>query len=198
MDLLDALVRSADRAQRRLLGIWEFSDDPECLFRLSVSRAPAHAVLRDGTELAPGQRVAILHIWGEHFPRIADQGPDMAWAKVVQRRLTKSLRMVAIEFAHNPRLAGLPAFGNVASFHFTEGIYRLLERLGFDVLEPRPNHGLPSRLRRRLIQWWTWLLRRAHNPRSVALLGASDLQVRPVWMSRGTLFRLHLPPNTEA
>jgi hypothetical protein len=106
--------------------------------------------------------------------------------------------MMAIEFAHNPRLAGLPAFGNEASFHFTEGIYRLLERVGFDVLEPRPNHGLASRLRLRAIQWWTWLLRRAHNPRSIALLGAGDLQVRPVWMSRGTLLRLHLPQNTEA
>ena len=59
MDLLNRLIVAFDRRQRRKLGIWEFTDDPDCIVRLGITRARVGAHLADGTIVRPGDRIAI-------------------------------------------------------------------------------------------------------------------------------------------
>jgi hypothetical protein len=195
MDLLDRLVVALDRWQRRRLGIWEFSDDPACVFRLGLTRSPFDARLADGTVVHQGDIVAVIHLSNERMPLIPPGGPDLAWARGLSRSLIHSLRLLAHYVATSPALDAIQAFGGWATFAFTPGTIRMLNRLGMEAVDPLPQHGA---------QWfvdlgariWVWLLRRAFNPQSVRGLRLGDIQRRPFWMSKRTLLALHRPRSS--
>ena len=192
MDVLDRLTRAIDTFQRRRVGIWEFSDDPECIFRIGLGPAPRSFELPDGTHVAKGQQVGVIHIWGDHLPTIPASGADLAWAKQTVRRLGYSLGLLARHVAENPALAHVPAIGNDTAFPYTPGTVRMLERIGFTVYPPVPRRTLFARLHRLGARVWTWLLRRAYNPESVSARTFTALEIRPMWMSRRMLLELHL------
>lgn len=191
--LLARLVRAIDAFLRRRMGVWDFADDPDCIFRLALGHAPRDVVLDDGTRVARGERVAILHLWGDHMPTIPASGADLAWARRVTRALDHSLRLLAEHVAANPALADVPAIGNDTTFPYTPGTVRMLERIGFSVLEPVAPSGPIQRLVLLGARVWTWLLRHAYNRESAAGLRLGDLGTRPLWMSRTTLLERHLP-----
>ena len=54
-------VFALDAGLRRHHKVLEYSTHPSCVFRLDIVRASRAFVLRDGTRLRPGQRIARLH-----------------------------------------------------------------------------------------------------------------------------------------
>ena len=74
-----ALMRRIDAWMLRVLGIFEFSDDPECVLRLQITRAP-HTLCLNGRVVNAGEPVLELHLWNEHIPPLPPSGPDLAWA----------------------------------------------------------------------------------------------------------------------
>ena len=186
-DLLNLLTRYFDWLQRRLRNIREFSADPECIYRLSIGSAPRDTTLTDGTRFRRGEPIGILHIWGDHIPKISPSGITLDWATHMSRALRKSNRLLARYVADEQSLRSLPAFGNDAFLFYTKATVLLLERVGFTVQEQVPADGLWERFRLQIVCRWTWLLRRAFNQQSVRDLKPSDLQYRPIWLSRRVL-----------
>jgi hypothetical protein len=191
-NLIDRMVIAFDRWQRSRMGIWEFTDDPECILRMGLAKTPVGAELSDGTVIRPGDTVGVVHFWNERMPPVPLTGADLAWAREFRRLMTHSFQLVARHVVENPRLADFEALGGQLPIIFTPATTRYIERLGFEVFDRVPPRGpveyvvdLASRL-------WTWLMRHAFNPGSVAGVKLSDIDRRPAWMSRRTLLRLYL------
>jgi len=190
-DLLNRFVVALDRFQRRRLDIWEFSDDPDCMFRLSLVQAREGARLKDGTVVQPGETVGIVHFWNERVPPIPASGPDLAWARELMRMATHSQRLLAQYVQTDPAMAGVQAFGGKLPFLYTAGAIRVLQRLGWEIFEPVPPRGLVERVTDLIARSWNLLMRRAFNPQSARGLQLSDFERRPAWLSRRTLIALY-------
>ncbi len=186
-DLLNRLTRAIDRGQRYMLRIQEFSSDPDCIYRLSIERAPRSAVLPDGTVFQQGEPIGIIHLWGEHMPVIPSSGVNLAWAARMARALRRSTSLLAQHAVKDKSLQSISAFGNDAFLFYNQTSIRLLERIGFVVLDDVPANRLHQRARIRVVRLWTWLLRRAFNHQSARGIRPSDLQYRSIWLSRRTL-----------
>jgi hypothetical protein len=196
-DLLSKLVMAIDRWQRRRLGIWAFTDDPECIVRVGRGTTHRRVDLADGTVVRPGETVGIIHLWNERMPQIPPTGSALRWALEFRRLLVHSLHLLAQYVAESPKLEGIEAFGGDLPFVFTPATTRFLRRLGFEVFDPVPARGP--------VEWaidlgartWTLLLRRTFNPSSADRLRLSSLRRRPVWFSRRKLLSLYAPEHTD-
>ena len=180
-----------DRRQRQRLGIWEFSQDPDCIFRLRIASAHIGAELADGTVVRPGDTIGEIHAWNERVPHIPPDGPGLTWAKSFRRVFVHSFRLMARHIVENATLADIQAFGGELPFVYTPASTRLLRRMGLEVFDPVPPDGLAERATDLGARLWSWLLRRAFNPASVRGLRPSDIERRPTWISRRTLIALH-------
>jgi hypothetical protein len=196
-DLLDRLILAIDRGQRYLRGIYEFSSDPDCIYRLSIEGAPRDVRLPDGTMFHKGEQIGILHIWGEHMPMIPSVGINLAWATKLARLLRRSTNLLARHAAEEKSLQSIQAFGNDAFLPYTQNTVRLLERIGFAVLEDVPTESLHQKIRVWIVRYWTWLLRRAFNRQSARRVRPSDLQSRSIWLSRRKLLEKYAACRTD-
>jgi hypothetical protein len=187
MDLLSLVTRGLDKTQRRLLGIHEFSRDPDCIYRLSIKAADRDTTLPDGTAFHRGEPVGILHIWGEHVPEIPPSGINLAWAAKTARVFRHSNELLAEHVLNDESLQSIPVFGHDAFPIHSRTNVHILERMGFDVLESLPARRLRQRICMRIIRLWTWLLRRSFNQESTRGIRPCDLQFRSIWMSRRRL-----------
>jgi len=82
---LEAMVGALDDRLRLWHGVIEYTNSPECLFRIQFIASGEIYVLSDGTCIQPGDRVANLHVWNEQFPRFGGNGPTLAWARRVNQ-----------------------------------------------------------------------------------------------------------------
>lgn len=200
MDLLDRLVVAFDRWQRRRLHIWEFSDDPDCILRVSISKARIGAELADGTVVRRGDRIGVIHLWNERVPRLPPDGPDITWAVMLTRSVRHSLCLLARYVLETPDFDGIEAFGGEFGFIYTPVALRLLRRLGLEIFEPRPPHTLREWIEDTAMRIWPWLLRRVFNPASLRGRTLDDMRRRSAWITRRTILRLYGPgaPSQDA
>jgi hypothetical protein len=75
------LVFGLDIWLRHWNSVFEYSDDPRCVFRIQISRLDYDINLADGTSAPSGSRIIDLHFWNEHVPLIPHHGPTIAWAR---------------------------------------------------------------------------------------------------------------------
>jgi len=193
-DPLSFLTIAIDRMQRSLRGIYEFSTDPECIYRLSIESAPRDTILPDGTQFIKGERVGILHLYGEHMPVIPASGPSLAWASRMARQLERSAFLLAQHAATEKSLLSVPAFGNDVFLLHTQTNARLLERMGYAVLDAVMPDNVYQSFRMKTVRVWTWLLRRAFNRQS-AIIAPADLQYCSIWISRRALLDKYGTPR---
>ncbi len=191
------IIRLFDRFLQRVLGVYEFCDDPNCLFRARVTEAPHAISLPDG-EIPAGAKVLELHFWSEHFPRIPPEGPSFALALKGVRMLTGSFRAVAREVQHNPCLADAQAVGGVNALIYPDAgpaSEQLLRRLGFTIF---PYHNPLGRFGEFWENLYTWALIWTFN--EVSLRERRLLRVKrcEIWMSVDDLVRLHGEDETSA
>ncbi len=57
---LGALIERLDRYLRRRQGVSEFTQSPDCVFRIQVARSDADVTLSDGTAVRTGDRIISL------------------------------------------------------------------------------------------------------------------------------------------
>ena len=189
MDLLDRLVIAFDRRQRRRLGIWEFSDDPRCVFRIQLATARVAVNLADGTIVRVGDRIGAFHLWNEQVPRIPCTGPDLTWARTASEVMDHSFCLMADHVAANAAFEDVEALGG--TFTVPPSGARLLARAGVETHDPGPPRSVMDWVADRAMRVWVWLLRRAFNPESVRGLRLRDFQRRQLWLSKRTLLALY-------
>jgi hypothetical protein len=144
-------LSALDFCLRRRQAVFEYTDDPSCVFRLGLTRSSRSFVLRDGTRIHRGQRVARLHFWSEQIPPVPSSGPTIGWARQMQRAMACSLRELARYIASRPDLGDVAAiWGNAPSGTSAQSgqLARIMARFGFEaVIEPE-HLGLGERLHR--------------------------------------------------
>jgi YkoP domain len=188
-----AVIRHFDALLRRIYGVFEFSDDVNCLLRLQVAEAPHPFSLSDGVEVQKGDRVLGLHLWNEHVPPIGAAGPDLAWAVRVYRMWLPSLRMAAHWLAREPGLSGVRAVGGATVVAFPDeegGGTRFLQRLGFDLF---PYRGPLGRFGEFWENFYTWGLMWAFNAASLHHRHLLRLRRTEIWMSSQEFLRRYGP-----
>jgi hypothetical protein len=75
------MVFGFDAWLRHWNSVFEYSDDPRCVFRIQISRLEYDINLADGTSAPSGSRIINLHFWNEHVPFMPKHGPTIAWAR---------------------------------------------------------------------------------------------------------------------
>jgi hypothetical protein len=93
--LLETAVFALDHWLCRRRGVFDYSLEPQCLFRLEQRRADDTLILADGTRVRAGARVLVLHLWNEHVPLMGRSGPTVGWAHKVSRGIRASLQELA-------------------------------------------------------------------------------------------------------
>ena len=132
---LAELLFAADKILQRRYGVIEYSANPSCIFRLQICPATRDVVLRDGTRLRRGQRVAKLHYWNEHMPALQEPGTLLAWAHEFTRRLELSLSELAQYLASRPDLRDVEVVAADVAATVKEEcgrVVRIMQRYGFE------------------------------------------------------------------
>ncbi len=179
-------MRRVDAILRRRLGIVEFSDDPECLYRISFGVLPATMVLPSGASIAAGRRFIEVHLWNDRIPAIPPKGSTTAWAAAFGRGLQYSFALLANYIARDPECRDVAAITASPVFPARLGpdaLRRLCQRLGWEIMPGREKRG-------RVAVWLDniliWLLIRVFNPEGSRGRGVSHGRIE-VWMSRARL-----------
>ena len=148
--MLNALVSIIDKSLRKRDGIFEFSNSPDCIFRVQLVAITGGIALADGTKLAAGSRIILLHLWNEHVPPFPSRGPTLAWARQICHGLEISLRELATFVAERTAsediaaVAGKMMFGSIQQ---TDLVAHLAARYGFvRAVDPAPGPSVAQRL----------------------------------------------------
>jgi hypothetical protein len=137
-------VLGFDAWLRRRNGVYEYSNHPQCAFRMQIVYVREEILLADGTHLRPGDRIIELHIWNEQFPRFSPSGATLSWARQVSRCVDTSLRELARHLAAAPDLTDVRAIRadtRLADRSTTPQLLRICRRFG---LQRGPDLGRPS------------------------------------------------------
>lgn len=191
-ELWAELVSWCDTILRSCYGIYEFTDDPACVFRVGLSRTRSALSLSDGTRIEAGDVVGVLHFWNEHLPRYTRRGPGLAWARAMHNHVVGSLRALAAYVEADSawrEVRALRAEAALYSRHRPRP-HRVAQRYGFEQIATersllRQAHDLGD-------DCLLWGLARAFNPAALARLPFRR-DHRELWMSRTSLLRNYLP-----
>jgi hypothetical protein len=190
---MQAGVYALDRWLCRRLGLFEFTDDPRCLFRIECLRLDTAVELTDGTRVPAGGRVLAVHLWNEHVPRMGRRGPTLAWACQINHAMCRSLRQLAGYLAMRPDLGDIAAIcvdmrfnGNSQPGQPT----RLLGRYGFEAI-PGETDGR-STLHRIGDAIFILMLVSVTHPLALRRAAPRLGKVR-MWLSRAVLERRYAP-----
>ena len=184
------LIRAIYWVLRKTNGVFEFCDDPDCVFRVSIGVSKYPLQLPDG-EIPAGTKVLEVHFWNEHMPPMRSDGSVIGPAVKLRRKVASSAQRMAEAMQNDPRLSGVKAVGGVTPLFIpgdnsaADGIFR---RLGFSVTPHQNPLG-------RFMEFWeevyAWFLMWAftlgnQNRRSLRGLRRSDF-----WISTNNFLRLY-------
>ena len=142
--LLEHAVFGLDRWLRRRHGVYEYTTDPVCLFRVNRGEAEQALTLADGTRIRPGDPILNLHLWNEHMPPMPPDGPTVGWARQMQRGIDTSLRELACwltEQTDLTNIAALRADMRLGTVGQSQQLVRIAGRYGFESAAFRAETG---------------------------------------------------------
>ena len=174
------LIRCFDAQVRRAAGVFEFTQDPECILRLR--RTALHGGLTlPNASLPKGTPVLEFHLWNERVPPLPPGGADLAWARQISRSLIRSFRMVRTYLMTELASADVRAIGGTTVLGPASGASAdVLAHLGF---HPRPSHNPLGRFGEGWENAYTWSLMWAYNPDSLRGKRLLRLRRTEYWMS---------------
>lgn len=124
-----------DRWLRLRQRVLEYTDNRECVFRIQRAKAEAPLMLRDGTQISPGDAVLNLHLWNEQVPSMGAGGATMGWARALSRAIDVSLRELAVHLRWTRALddvVALRADMRLGTAEQSRQLARLASRYGFE------------------------------------------------------------------
>ncbi len=186
--LLEHAVYGLDRWLRRRQGVYEYSSNPVCLFRVNRGEADQALTLSDGTRIRPGDPILNLHMWNEHMPAMPAEGATVGWARQAHRAVNTSLRELArwlARRADHADIAALRADMRLATVAQSQQLVRITTRYGFESAASRAETGSLRQLGENILMY---LLVLAANPAAIR----TDVLWRDhalVYLSRAALER---------
>jgi hypothetical protein len=180
-------ILALDQWLCRCQNVHEFTDDPQCLFRIQCLRCDDTLSLADGTQVRRGRRVIALHFWNEHMPLMGCEGPSLAWARRVDRAVGASLRALASYLAEHPGLGDIVAI--CGDMHLSDErqsaqFVRIAARYGFETIARQVDRrGVLHRIGDTILML---MLMSATNARALRRAPLRAKSAR-VWLSRAML-----------
>ena len=171
--------------------IFEFDQDENVLFRLSLHPAQRELTLPTGTEINKGDTVAILHFWNEHMPQIPASGATLNWAITFRRQMDHSLHELAVYIAHDPAMQRVTAFHGIPTFG-TDHMEKLISRWGFERVTLEQDNRLWGRFARFWENLYTSWLVWAYNPASLNGKDLTQARQYELWITRQVLLEKYL------
>ena len=165
--LIEHAVYALDRWLRRRQGVYEYTANPACLFRVNRGEADQPLTLADGTRIRPGDPILNLHLWNEHMPPMPPHGPTVAWARQAHRAVDTSLRELArwiTRQADHADIAALRADMRLATVAHNPQLARIAAHLGFESAAFQAETGSIRQLGENIL---IYLLVLAANPAAV-------------------------------
>lgn len=162
---LARLVFGLDAWLRRRMGVFEYSSDPDCIFRIELRRLNNAITHCDGTALLAGDEIIQLHFWSERIPQYDGAGATFQWARRFHRGLDFSLR----EFLSKRNLQavqGVRAEVALGTAEHMDQVLRFCGHLGFRPVQETAPVKIRSRLHRFGENILISLLILAHNRRA--------------------------------
>ncbi len=89
---LQKFVLGLDDRLRLANQTFEYSQRPDCVFRIQRSRSRTRYRLSDGVEVHEGDPVIELHFWNEHLPKLDAKGGSIGWGSRLNNGYRTSLR----------------------------------------------------------------------------------------------------------
>lgn len=185
-------VSWCDAILRACYGVYEFTDDPACVFRIGLGKTRAPLSLADGTRIDAGETVGTLHFWNEHLPRYTGDGPSFAWARAMRAQVAGSLGTLADYVESEGAWSDVRAFRAEAalSSRGSSQSHRVIQRYGFE--EVAADRSLLRRAHDFGDDFLLWGLARAFNPAALPRLPFLRHH-RELWISRSSLLRNYFP-----
>jgi hypothetical protein len=186
---LEHAVFGLDRWLRRRQGVYEYTADAACLFRIQRVSAQGYLTLCDGTRIARGDHILALHLWNEHMPAMAPNGPTFAWGRQINRALDLSLRDLALYLAAEPLLDDVVAIRAdlwLGTAGHNAKLARIMAHYGFEAPGPEIDSSGPiHRFGENIL---IFLLVMAANPAAIRVPALSRHH-KLVYLSRAALER---------
>lgn len=191
LDLI-SIVKGVDSLLRQRQGIHDFTDDPDCVFRISVTKPAEDLRLSDGTTIREGDPVVELHFWNEHLPHMPADGPSPGWARGFARQTAKSLFLLEHYLNDDAAFEVVAAVTGLCPFGSRLGeaqVMRTCKRFGFELVELEPDGRMHMVLDSMLLWGLGWAFNRP------ALRGKTLLRHRySLWISRTALHARYSDP----
>jgi hypothetical protein len=171
-DRLARAVFGFDVWLRRWCSVFEYSSDPDCIFRLRLVRLKDPIILSDGTACAAGDRIAELHLWNEHIPCFPPEGATLPWARHMIRCIDASLRDLAWFLNSRPDLGnvrGVRGETALLTAGHSDPLLLICARYGFRVIRHAERLSFGTRLHRLGENILVALMVLARNPRAFHL-----------------------------
>ncbi len=122
-----------DERLRHKMGIFEFSDDPQCMFRLRCTPAP-YDIEVPNRKIRAGEPILEVHLWNEHVPPMPGGEPSVRWAIQFSKSLTETHRAIARFIQSDPEAGDARAVGgSTPIFSVDAGGAKLMTRMGYTV-----------------------------------------------------------------
>jgi hypothetical protein len=143
------LVFAVDERLRRRNAVFDYSDHPDCMFRVKIAALTGDVRLADGVWLRRGYRIIELHFRNEHFPRMDRHGATIEWASRAKRRIDFSLRELCVflnDRAEFDDIAGVRATMPVRGLAQLGEFERIAARFGFELARNPSPCGFGGRM----------------------------------------------------
>ena len=183
-----SIIHAIDWLLRECNGVFEFCDDPDCVFRVSIGVSKYPLRVPDG-KIPAGTKVLEVHFWNENIPPMAPTGPTLSWAVKFRRMVASSTRLMAGAMKKDPRLAGVQAVGGVTPLvapGHGSALERIFIRLGFTIKQHQNPRGRFMEFWEEVYAWFLmWAFANGNHP-NLRGLRRSDF-----WMSTDDFLRLY-------
>jgi hypothetical protein len=190
------LFRFIDRLLRKCTGVFEFADNPECLFRLQFGTAP-HDIELENEVVRAGEPVLFLHLWNDHIVPVSTQATPVTWAIKAARWLRRSFQQIAQFVLEEPRARDVRAVGGspgfLSSVDRPAGVL-FMRRLGFEIF---PYHSPLGRFGLFWENLYSWILIWTYHQHSMRGRHAYNIERFELWMSTEKLLELYGPKSEK-
>lgn len=184
--MLKKLIPKIDAWLRRRQDIFEFCEDRDCIFRLSITTAAEMpTVIHAG--LPAEARVVELHLWNENMPKLPASGPDLAYAKRLRRATVSSLKNIAAYIQREPDMQDIKMLiGVTFLFHpgGATGAERFITGLGFSCT---PYDAYMGRVHRFWENIYIGLIMWVFNKATLRARRVQSMPRTMIWMTRNEL-----------
>ena len=175
--------------------VCEYSNDPQCVFRIQITEARQDIDFADGAAVRTGDRLISLHLWNEHIPLIPSHGATFAWGRRMARSMDVSLRQLAAFMSLRPEFDGVVAIrGNMAesTAQTAAQLLRIMQHFGFETVPGEPAVSWRQKLHQFGENILVLLLLLAVNPAAARTSVLSRVRFE-VLLSRGSFNKRYGP-----